>query len=426
MDSKTVIIDLITSQVDDVLNTFDYDKDFIKILKAHNNEIIVKFPIKLDNGNTEIFKGYRVQHNNWLGPYKGGLRYSEDVYLDECKALSFWMTIKCAIHNLPFGGGKGGIKYDPRKYSENDNKKISQGFCNKISSFIGPSIDIPAPDLGSNSKMMDWMTAEYQKIHNNNLIYSVFTGKSISFRGSQGRDRATGLGVYYNIKLWYNNIFKEKLTNTSYIIQGFGNVGSWTAHFLHNAGSICYGIGDHTGYYKISKKFYDNHSFMDVFKYNSHNKSLHNIHTTFEGIKHISKDDFWKIKVDIVIPAAMELQINKDNIKSINTRLIAEGANGPLTLEVDKICSEKNIEIIPDVLCNSGGVIVSYFEWLQNRSNDYWSLETVEKKLEDMIHKTFNIFLELKNKNPSTTNRSLVYKIGLDNLLNAYEVKKLF
>ena len=424
MTSKTFIIELINNQVDDVLQTFNYDSDFIKILKSHNNEIIVKFPVKLDNGSTEIFKGYRVQHNNWLGPYKGGLRYSEDVYLDECKALSFWMTIKCAIHNLPFGGGKGGIKYDPKKFSENENKKISQGFCNKIASFIGPSVDIPAPDLGSNSKMMDWMTAEYQKINNNNLIYSVFTGKSITFRGSQGRDRATGLGVYLNIRLWYNNIFKDNLDKKTYIIQGFGNVGSWTAYYLHKNNGICKGIGDHTGYYKISKKFYQNHSFDDILKYNNDHKCLSHINKKYETIKEIKISDFWKIKADIVIPAAMELQINSETIENINCKLIAEGANGPCSLEVDKICLDKKIEIIPDVLCNSGGVIVSYFEWLQNRSNDYWCLETIETKLEIMLDQTFSKFINLKNKYHNTTNRSLVYKLGLDNLINAYEVKK--
>jgi len=423
MNSKTYIIDLITSQIDNVLHTFQYDSDFIKILKAHDNELIVKFPVKLDNGITEIFKGYRVQHNNWLGPYKGGLRFSEDVYLDECKALSFWMTIKCAIHNLPFGGGKGGIKYDPRKYSPSENKRITQSFCHKIANFIGPSVDIPAPDMGSNSQHMDWMTAEYQKIRNNNLIYSVFTGKSVTFRGSQGRDRATGLGVFFNIRLWYEHIFKEHLKHKSYIIQGFGNVGSWTSHYLQNAGAICYALGDHTGYYKLSKKFYEHHSFHDIQKYNTNHKSLEFIHNKFEGIEKISIHDFWKIKVDIVIPAAMELQINNEVMDLIDCRLIAEGANGPCTLEVDKICLERNIEIIPDVLCNSGGVVVSYFEWLQNLSNDYWCLEVVEKKLELLLEQTFAQFLKLKND--KATNRSFVYKIGLDNLLNAYEVKKL-
>lgn len=421
MDSKTFIIDLIDKQMNAVLETFQFDADFIKILKSHNNEIIVKFPIKLDNDSTEIFKGYRVQHNNWLGPYKGGLRFAEDVYLDEFKALSFWMTIKCAIHNLPFGGGKGGIKYNPKLYSEKENKQIVQAYCRKIANFIGPSVDIPAPDMGSTSKHMDWMTAEYQKISNNNLAYSIFTGKSTSFRGSQGRDRATGLGVFYNIRLWFQNIFKEKLENKTYIIQGFGNVGSWTARYLNEAGAVCQALGDYTGYYLITQRFYDLYNFDDILKL----KELKELHMKFEGVEKIDISDFWEIKTDIVIPAAMELQITEEIARKMDCKLLVEGANGPTVIEADRVFIERGIEVIPDVLCNSGGVVVSYFEWLQNRSNDYWSLEKVEDKLEEIMDKTFHEFLRIKLDVGSTvSNRSAVYKLGMDNLWNTYSIKK--
>jgi glutamate dehydrogenase/leucine dehydrogenase len=421
MDSKTFIIDLIDKQMNAVLETFCFDADFIQILKAHNHEIIVKFPVKLDDGSTEIFKGYRVQHNNWLGPYKGGLRFAEDVYLDEFKALSFWMTIKCAIHNLPFGGGKGGIKYNPKSYSECENKRIVQAYCRKISNFIGPAIDIPAPDMGSTSKHMDWMTAEYQKISNNHLVYSIMTGKSTSFRGSQGRDRATGLGVFYNIRLWFQNIFKEKLENKTYIIQGFGNVGLWTARYLNEAGAVCQALGDYTGYYLITHRFYEVYSFADILKL----KELKDIHMNFEGVEKIDISDFWEVKADIVIPAAMELQITEEIARKMDCRLVVEGANGPTVMEADRVFVERGIEVIPDVLCNSGGVVVSYFEWLQNRSNDYWCLEKVEDKLEEIMDKTFHEFLKIKLdvKHP-ISNRTAVYKLGLDNLWNAYAVKR--
>ena len=421
MDSKTFIIDLIDKQMNAVLETFRFDTDFIKILKAHNHEIIVKFPVILDDGSTEIFKGYRVQHNNWLGPYKGGLRFTEDVYLDEFKALSFWMTIKCAIHNLPFGGGKGGIKYNPKAYSENENKRIVQAYCRKIANFIGPAVDIPAPDMGSTSKHMDWMTAEYQKISNNHLVYSIMTGKSTSFRGSQGRDRATGLGVFYNIRLWFQNIFNESLEKKTYIIQGFGNVGSWTARYLNEAGAICKAIGDYTGYYLLTQNFYDLYKFADILKL----KELKDIHIKFEGVEKIEISDFWKIGVDIVIPAAMELQITDEIARNMDCRLVVEGANGPTVIEADRVFVERGIEVIPDVLCNSGGVIVSYFEWLQNRSNDYWGLEKVEQKLEEIMEKTFEDFLRIKiDSGSAVSNRSAVYKLGLDNLWNAYAVKR--
>lgn len=421
MDSKTFIIDLIDKQMNAVLETFCFDSDFIKILKAHNHEIIVKFPVKLDDGSTEIFKGYRVQHNNWLGPYKGGLRFAEDVYLDEFKALSFWMTIKCAIHNLPFGGGKGGIKYNPKAYSEHENKQIVQAYCRKIANFIGPAVDIPAPDMGSTSKHMDLMTAEYQKISNNHLVYSIFTGKSTSFRGSQGRDRATGLGVFYNIRLWFENIFKDTLKKKTYIIQGFGNVGSWTARYLNDAGAICKAIGDYTGYYLLTQNFYDLHKFADILKL----KELKDLHTKYEGVEKIEISDFWKVGVDIVIPAAMELQITEEVARNMDCRLVVEGANGPTVMEADCVFVERGIEVIPDVLCNSGGVIVSYFEWLQNRSNDYWGLDKVEKKLEEIMEKTFGDFLRIKmDSGSAVSNRSAVYKLGLDNLWNAYSVKR--
>lgn len=421
MDSKTFIIDLIDKQMNAVLETFCFDADFIQILKAHNYEIIVKFPIILDDGSTKIFKGYRVQHNNWLGPYKGGLRFAEDVYLDEFKALSFWMTIKCAIHNLPFGGGKGGIKYNPKAYSEHENKQIVQAYCRKIANFIGPTVDIPAPDMGSTSKHMDWMTAEYQKISNNHLVYSIMTGKSTSFRGSQGRDRATGLGVFYNIRLWFQNIFKEKLEMKTYIIQGFGNVGSWTARYLNEAGAVCQALGDYTGYYLITHRFYDLYNFDNILKL----KELKDLHMKFEGVKKIDISDFWEVKADIVIPAAMELQITEEIARKMDCRLVVEGANGPTVMEADRVFVERGIEVIPDVLCNSGGVVVSYFEWLQNRSNDYWCLEKVEDKLEEMMGKTFDEFLKIKlDAKQQISNRSAVYKLGLDNLWNAYSVKR--
>ena len=422
-NKKNTIIELFSGQLDKVFQMYEYDSSFINILKMHDNEIIVKFPVKLSNGEIEIFKGYRVQHNNWLGPYKGGLRFSEDIYLDECKALSFWMTIKCAVHNLPYGGGKGGIKYNPKKYNENDNKKITKAFCKKIFRFIGPKLDIPAPDLGSTGLHMDWMTAEYQKLSNNFLEYGVFTGKTTKFRGSQGRDRATGLGTFINIKLWYNKIIRESLEGKTFIIQGFGNVGRWVSYYLIKAGVRCKAIGDYTGYYYLNEDEDINTIFRECDEYNRETGSLKEIEKCY-SIKKINKKEFWKIKCDIIIPAAMELQIDEETAKDIDCKIIAEGANGPCYLDVDKICLERGIEIIPDVICNSGGVIVSYFEWLQNLSNEYWDLEIVERKLEDLLSRTFERFLEIKKDNKvELSNRIIIYKIALDNLYYSYLVK---
>lgn len=450
--SKELIIKLFDQQLESAVSRFKYDETFIQVLKVHDNEIIVNFPVKMDDGTTKIFKGYRIQHNNLLGPYKGGLRFDDTVYLDEFKALAFWMTIKCAIHNLPFGGAKGGIKFTPSQYSQEEQKQIVQTYCSKIFKYIGPNSDIPAPDMGSTSRHMDWMTSKYQKKSNDNLIYSTFTGKSVSFRGSEGRDRATGLGVSYMIELWFEHILKDTLKGKKFIIQGFGNVGSWSARFLTNAGAVCVGVGDFTGYYSLTPEFYQSASTPNPFYELLNYKTLDGLdrQSNFKGIVKISVKDFWKLKTDIIVPAAMELQIDASIAETIDPqcKLIAEGANGPLDLDADKLLTSKNIEIIPDVLCNSGGVIVSYFEWLQNRTNEYWSLSVVETKLKELLRSTFLKFnsiydieyLKCRPKHDpihgsisvdntslyltNLTNRDVVYKMALDNLWNSYEIKK--
>lgn len=447
-NSKNLIIELFDKQLESAVTLFKYDETFIRVLKVHDNEIIVNFPVKLDDGTTKIFKGYRIQHNNFLGPYKGGLRFDETVYLDEFKALSFWMTIKCAIHNLPFGGAKGGIKFNPSLYSEEEQKQIVQTYCSRIFKYIGPNIDIPAPDMGSTSRHMDWMTSKFQKKSSDNLIYSVFTGKSVSFRGSEGRDRATGLGVSYMIELWFENILKQPLKGKTFIIQGFGNVGSWTARFLTNAGARCVGLGDYTGYYELTPEFYQiqqgnpvevtdvsANQFYDILKMK--NKSLEGLdrNSEYKGIQSVSVEEFWKIRADIIVPAAMELQVNQKVAESFHPdcKLVAEGANGPLDLEADRLLFSRKVEVIPDVLCNSGGVIVSYFEWLQNRTNEYWTLKRVEDKLKELLRMTFfkfnyiydsEVFKSKSTEPLKITNRDIVYKMALDNLWNSYEIKK--
>lgn len=435
MSNQDRIIKLFDRQLNSAVERFHYDETFIKVLKMHDSEIIVNFPVKMDDGSTKIFKGYRIQHNNWLGPYKGGLRFDETVYLDEFKALAFWMTIKCAIHNLPFGGAKGGIKFTPSKYSEEEQKQIVQTYCSRVYKYIGPNVDIPAPDMGSTSRHMDWMTSKFQKKSSDNLIYSAFTGKSVSFRGSEGRDRATGLGVSFMIELWFENILKQPLKGKTFIIQGFGNVGSWTARFLTDAGAKCVALGDYTGYYELTPAFYktmvregDANPFDAVLKH----KTLAGLETAYTGIHAVKQKDFWKIKADIIVPAAMELQIDWGVAESVHSdcKLIAEGANGPLDAGADEVFHARNIQVIPDVMCNSGGVIVSYFEWLQNRTNEYWPLDRVEEKLKEMMTATFFKYMGTMRKlsavsdSATVTSRNIVYKMALDNLWNSYEIKK--
>lgn len=375
-----------------------------------NNEIIVNFMVKLEN-KTELFKGYRIQHNNILGPYKGGLRFDNMVTLDECKSLAAWMTIKCALQKLPLGGGKGGIKFNPKKYSEKDLEKISRGFAKSLNQYIGETIDIPAPDMGTNSKIIDTMTNEYMMLHSGNIkAKGCFTGKSLTHGGSEGRTEATGRGVSICIKQWakLNNI---SLKNKTYILQGFGNVGYHAARILDNMGLKLIAVGDHSCYLHDKNGL----NVKELEYYNQKNKCLKGFNAD-----EITKDSFWKVKCDIVIPAALEQQICKKEASIINAKLIVEAANGPLSEEADEIFAKRNIEVIPDVLANSGGVIVSYYEWVQNLNLYYWSYEKVIKLLEDKMIGTFDEVYEYSKQN-NTTLRISSYILAIKRIESVYK-----
>ena len=414
MVDKSFITQLTNQQLECVLEKFDFEDKFINYIKFPKNEIIVNFPVELENGKCQIFKGYRIQHNNLLGPYKGGLRYHQDVYLNECKALAFWMMIKCALQGLPLGGGKGGIKFNPREYSNTDLNKISRAFTKALYKYIGPTKDIPAPDVGTNSQIMDWMTAEYQNI-NKTHIYSCFTGKSLNFNGSLGRTEATGRGVFISIREWFKNKGVDPNGKT-YILQGFGNVGSHLALLLSKIGMKCIGIGDHSGYW-------ENNDGIDINSLNKYVKVQKQI-KGFENIGNlISVSEFFKLKCNIIVPAALELQINGEIAKNINCDLIVEGANGPTDHIADVILESKNIDVLPDIFANSGGVMVSYFEWIQNKQDNYWTLDEINKKLEERMIHTFNKLNEIKNKYLCTY-RIAAYYLALKRLEYFYNIKK--
>lgn len=386
------------------------DESFGEIIFYPQNEIIVNFYVKLESGQTKMFKGYRIQHSNILGPYKGGLRFHHEVYLDECKALGYWMTMKCSLQRLPLGGAKGGIKFNPREYSKGDLKRISSGFSRALYKYIGVNEDIPAPDVGTNSEIMDWMTAAYQKVgktHENGM----FTGKSLQYGGSKGRSEATGRGVSICLKEWAkrNNI---NLNGQTYIVQGFGNVGSETARFLDEMGMICVGVGDHTGYY-TNNQF----NIKELIEYCKKNRSL-------EGINaySVSKHEFFKTECTVVVLAALELQICGNEAKNLNCKVILEGANGPIDIHADDILHNKNIDVVPDVLANSGGVIVSYYEWLQNLRKEYWSLDDVREKMCKRMQDTFNEVNDLSLKD-GISMRTASYVLALRNLEYRHNIK---
>ena len=409
------LYDLVIQQYQESLKCFSLDNDLQEYLTCPKNEIMVNFPIRLDNNKVKMIKAYRVQHNNVLGPFKGGIRFSKDIYLDEVKSLAFWMTMKCALQNLPFGGAKGGIKINPYEYSEKELERISKGYAEVMFKYIGENRDIPAPDLGTNSQIMDWMTDAYQKkgrTHTN----SVFTGKSIHCGGSMGREIATGYGVVKCIKLWSesNNI---ELCGKTYIIQGFGNVGSNTAILLSQLGMICIGVGDHTRCIKSEEGF-------NVYKLQQHCKEYKNLSEYPYG-EDIDKDDFFSIECFCVIPAATELVITGNQGDKLNCKLIVEAANGPIDMESENIILNKGIEIIPDILANSGGVIVSYYEWLQNKRSEYWSEKIVLEKLSDLMKETFKS-VYTHHKQEKITLRNACFIKSIKKISEIKKRKKLF
>jgi len=389
------LFDEVKKFLNNIKENSDLSEKLFEIIEVPQNEIITHFPVEMDNGQYKIFKGYRVQHNNCLGPYKGGLRFWNSVNLSEVEALAFWMTLKCSLANIPYGGGKGGIKIDLNQYSEKEIERVARGFSRALADHIGPELDIPAPDMGTNSKIIDYMTDQYQKLKGRHHL-GVFTGKSLNFGGSLGREYSTGKGVALCVERY---IEKNKLNTNdlTYIVQGFGNVGSYTSLFLKEMGLKCLGVGDHTAY------IYDPNGIdvKDLFKYNKNNKKIAGYNS-----QSITKDEFFKIKCDFILPCAMESQITEENVDNINCKAIFEGANGPINCYADIQLKNKGIDVLPDILCNGGGVIVSYFEWLQNIHSEYWTEEKVNEKLK--IH-IFNAFDNIWSQYVNNKDKSLRY-----------------
>lgn len=395
------------------------DSNFVKILSVPKHEIIVNFPVTLENGNIEIIKGYRIQHCNLLGPYKGGLRFHNDVHLDECKALAFWMTMKCSLLKLPLGGAKGGLKLDPYSYSKQDLKTISKGFSKALHKYIGPNRDIPAPDMGTNSQIMDWMTAAYQEIRKSH-VRATYTGKSLMYSGSLGRNEATGKGIMICVREWFKRKGLQP-NNASFTVQGFGNVGSNTAKLLSKElGMKCNAIGDHTIYLRDISG--NGLNLKKILNYVATNMFLKGYNEQDNEVAVITKEEFFMVEADVIIPAATEMQITAKEATNINCKLIVEGANGPTDLEADEIIKNKNIDLIPDVLANAGGVVVSYCEWLQNQKHESWSIETVHDKLETMMCKAFDEVYTTSNS-MKIDKRMASYIIAIKNLEYVYQVQ---
>ncbi|MGN9165597.1 Glu/Leu/Phe/Val family dehydrogenase [Tissierellaceae bacterium HCP3S3_D8] len=368
------------NQIKVACDALNLDPAVYELLKEPKRVIEITIPVKMDNGSIKIFKGYRSLHNDAVGPGKGGIRFHPNVNLDEVKALSIWMTFKCCVTGIPFGGAKGGITVDPSKLSQGELERLSRGYIQGLHKYLGEKIDIPAPDVNTNGQIMSWMVDEYIKL-NGNFIPGVMTGKPTIWGGSKGRNEATGSGIAIIAKEAAKKIGID-IKNSTAAIQGFGNVGSFTAKHIQNQGAkiVSIGLRNHAIY---NKNGFEYEQLKDYLK---NHKNL----SEYPKAEKISLDEFWSLNVDILIPAAIENAINSEIAEKINAKLICEAANGPITSNADSILEKKKILVTPDILTNAGGVTVSYFEWVQNLYSFYWNIDEIIQKEEIAMINAFN------------------------------------
>jgi glutamate dehydrogenase (NAD(P)+) len=389
------------------------------ILRQPKTEIIVNFPVKMDDGRFRVFKGYRIQHSNILGPYKGGMRFHEVTSLDEVKALAALMTWKCSLMGLPFGGAKGGIKFNPREVSKGELERITRRFFHALGGNIGPDYDIPAPDVGTNEQVMAWAMDTYMNtvgsVHRQNAA-GVVTGKPLTSGGSPGRSKATGQGLVHCIREWAErNDFD--LQGKKLMVQGYGNVGSHTAVLLGQLGVSLVAVGDHSGYLYNPEGFNEHRLQAFVQDHGS-------ISGYPNGVK-ITRDEFFATEADIFVPAALENQVGEAEAGLLKVRLVAEGANGPTTPSGDRVLETRGIYVIPDILANAGGVTVSYYEWVQNRRSERWHIEEVEERLERAMRHTYQRATDFAEKNDCPM-RIACYGLALERLTQAYVERGIF
>ncbi len=388
------------------------------ILAQPKNEIMVHFPVRMDNGSFLLVKGYRVQHNNALGPFKGGLRFHPDVHLDDVKSLAFLMTMKCSLVGVPYGGGKGGIKIDPRKHTKTEMERIVRRFTAAIAHNIGPDYDIPAPDVGSNSQHMAWIADTYSflsEIGGDNPS-AVITGKPVEYGGSLGREKATGQGVVDTLIEMLPEL-KLRPERCTFSVLGYGNVGSWSGKIFQDKGAKMTAVADHTGFI-INEKGIDA---KDLAEYVSQKGGV----AGYPKASKCSKEDFYRTKVDVFIPAALEQMIQEPEAEMLNCKVVAEGANAPTTPAGEHVLQARGIEVLPAILCNAGGVTVSYFEWVQNKSFQAWDLAKVDRELNKHMVQAAGRTREARKKY-SCDLRTASYIAALERLKQAYEVRGIF
>ncbi|MGE5781236.1 MAG: Glu/Leu/Phe/Val family dehydrogenase [Nitrososphaerales archaeon] len=368
-------------QLEEAAKILNLDKGMFDVLSHPKRVLTVSIPVKMDDGSMRVFTGYRSQHNDARGPYKGGIRYHPDVTIDEVKALSMWMTWKCAIADIPYGGGKGGIICNPKEMSENELERMTRRFAYMISDIIGPHTDIPAPDVYTGGKEMAWIMDTYSALKGNFVQPELITGKPIPIGGSLGRNEATGRGLAYTVREAAKELGINMKESTT-VVQGFGNAGQFSSKLVQDQGGKVIAASDTQGAI-INSEGISADALM------KHKKETGSV-VGFDGSRSISNEELLETECTILIPAALENQITKNNAGKIKAKIVAEAANGPTTPEADEVLYKNGILVIPDILANGGGVTVSYFEWLQNLRRDYWTEEEVNNRLDKNITKSFH------------------------------------
>jgi glutamate dehydrogenase (NAD(P)+) len=416
----------------DVYNPYENVKTIIKktaeMLGIKENDYIasmyperemkVSFPVKMDDGSLRVFEGYRVQHSSLRGPCKGGIRYHPDVNIDEVKALAIWMTFKCAVVNIPYGGAKGAVVVDPAELSHAELERLTRRYTAMILPIIGPEKDIPAPDVNTNSEIMGWIMDTYSMLKGY-AVPGVVTGKPLEIGGSVGRAEATGRGVMINVRefLQRNNL---SIKGARVIVQGMGNVGGVAAKLLEEEGAVIVAVSDVSGAISCPKGI----DIKTILTYLSDKKNRLKDYQA-EGIVHITNSEMLALEADVLVPAAMENQITGQNARDIKAKIIVEGANGPTTVEADEVLEKRGIPVIPDILANAGGVIVSYFEWVQNIQSITWDEENVNNALNRIMVNAINdVYSFAQDRN--VTLRTAAYSLGLQKLAHARRIRGIF
>ena len=402
-------------QFDSAADKLNLDPGLRRVLREPRRELTVHFPVKMDDGSVQVFTGYRVQHNLGRGPAKGGIRYHQDVSLDEVKALAMWMTWKCAVVGIPFGGGKGGVVVDPKKLSRREVENLTRRFATEIEVLIGPERDIPAPDVNTNAQTMAWIMDTYS-MHVGYTVPGVVTGKPISLGGSEGRNEATARGTVFCIVEAARQLNID-LKQATVVVQGFGNAGSIAAQLMVEEGATVIAVSDSTG-------GIHNPDGLDIARVVSW-KAEHGTVVGFPGAQSATNAEVLEIECDVLIPAALENQITPANAERVKAKIVAEAANGPTTPEADDILYRRGIFMIPDILCNAGGVTVSYFEWVQDLNRDHWSEQSVNSKLHDIMTRSFAETAAIAQRE-QVNMRLAAYLLAVERVADATSMRGLY